>query len=72
MVDHLFHVAAELAELVQELFQLALDFELNIVLVAEKAEDAEDECDQTAEASNRVEETNPLLVRALGCVEVEA
>ena len=72
MVDHLFHVAAELAELVQELFQLALDFKLNIVLVAEKAEDAEDECDETAEASNRVEETNPLLVCALGCVEVEA
>ena len=72
MVDHLFHVAAELAELVQELFQLALDFELNIVLVAEKAEDAEDESNEATEASDGVEEPDPLLVGSLRGEEVES
>ena len=71
MVHHLLHVATELAELIQEFFQLALNFKFNIVLVAEKAEDAEDECDESAEASNCVKETNPLLVSTLRCVEVE-
>ena len=64
-------MAAELAELVQEFFQLALNFKFYIVLVAEKAEDAKDERNEATEASDRVKETNPLLVSSLRCVEVE-
>ena len=72
MVHHLLHVATELAELIQEFFQLALNFKFNIVLVAEKAEDAQDECNEATEASDCVKETNPLLVSTFRCVKVES
>ena len=72
LVHHVLHMAAELSKLVQELFQLSLNLELHIVLVAEKAEDAKDETDEAAEASDGVEEPDPLLVGSLRGEEVES
>ena len=72
VIHNWLHAFIELFQCVTHLLELPLKFKLDVILITEEREYAEDEGDQPKETSEGVKEPDKLLVGPVSGDEVEA